>query len=228
MLAAYVMGANEVPGEWARWLKAPGVASDEKPIWVSEASEDEGVWLTGKDGSPEHGAINVALKTHNALVHGRASAYLYWQMGDMHETETRYNLLGKANIARPTQSKKYSAFKHFSRYVRPGAVRVSATFGNGTESWGGASQYDSAHALNVSAFLHENDGTLTIVFVNMMPKAQKVEVRVRSAAKIDDFARYLTSETESFSNLAAIRVVRNKTKIEVPAYSVLTLNGNLM
>ena len=76
MWAAYYRGKAAVPASWAAWTKAPGVAFDEKPIWVSEAGGAEGPWLTGPGGTVGDGAITVAQKMHNALVHANTSAYV--------------------------------------------------------------------------------------------------------------------------------------------------------
>ncbi len=167
MWAGYFRGKSAVRANWARWIKAPGVEADGKPIWVSEAGGIEGPWLAGKDGSPGKGTITVAQKMHNALVHANASAYVYWLMSDAKDEETEHTLLGKKHLGNPTESKKYSAFKHFSRYIRPGAVRVGASFANGKSSTGGKSEYDTHNSLNVSAYLHEADRTITVVLVNM-------------------------------------------------------------
>ncbi len=150
MWAAYYHGKKAVPVRWARWTKAPGVESDGKAIWVSEAGGASGAWLDGEDGSPGNGAITVAQQMHNALVHGHASAYVYWQLSDAHDEETEHTLLGNEHVARPTESKKYSAFKHFSRYIRPGAVRIGATFQNGKTSTGGRNEYDTYHGVSAA------------------------------------------------------------------------------
>jgi O-glycosyl hydrolase len=226
MWAAYYRGIEEVPGDWARWVRAPGVAGDGKPIWVSEAGGAKGAWLTGEGGAPGNGAITVAQKLHNALVHANASAYVYWQMGDMHDHETEHNLLGKAHLGDPTASKKYCAFKHFSRYIRPGAIRVTAHFSNGESSTGGNSPYDTLHALNVSAYAHEQDRTLIIVLVNMRPSTQQLDLVIRGGA-VSNLAMYLTSNDQSFARLEDLHVSGGRASVPAPGYSVVTLHGNL-
>lgn len=226
MWAAYSRGKDDVPGKWPRWVSAPGVARDEKPVWVSEAAGARRDWLTGEADTPGDGAITVAQKMHNALVHANTSAYLYWQMGDMHEGETEYNLLGKAHLDDPTASKKYSAFKHFSRYIRPGAVRVSALFADGESSKGGSSPYDTHHALNVSAYTHRQDRTVTVVFVNMRKEAEPLDLVLRGG-RVHDWTMDLTSADESFERLPDLKSSDGRTSFSVPGYSVVTLHGKL-
>jgi len=227
MWAAYYHGRAAVPGNWARWTKAPGVAPDGKPIWVSEAGGAQAVWLDGKRGSPGEGAITVAQKMHNALVHANASTYLYWQMSDANDGETEHTLLGKEHVENPTDSKKYSAFKHFSRYIRPGAVRVGATFPNGKSSVGGKSEYDTYNGLNVSAYLHEADRTITVVLVNMQASDKPVSIQLPETMSVKNLEFHLTSSDVSFARQKDLAVSSGKVSLTAPAHAVLTFYGKM-
>jgi len=163
---------------------------------------------------------------HNALVHANASAYLYWQMSDMNDQETEHILLGKGHLEHPTQSKKYSAFKHFSRYIRPGAVRVGATFRNRESSVGGKSKYDTQHALNVSAYVHEQDKTVTIVLINMRARDEAVDLRLKRVL-VERLKMYLTSSNDSFASREDLVLSDGRASFTAPGYSVLTLHGNV-
>jgi O-glycosyl hydrolase len=227
MWAAYYRGKAAVPGDWAAWTKAPGVESDGKPIWLSEAGGAKGPWLTGADGSPGEGAITVAQKMHNALVHANATAYVYWQLSETAEEESIDTLLGKKHLANPTDSKKYSAFKHFSRYIRPGAVRVGATFANGKSSVGGKSEYDTHRSLNVSAYLHEADRALTVVLVNMTASGEPVTIRIPDALSVERLQTHVTSSSLSFARQPDLALSDGKLSLVAPAYAVLTLHGRV-
>lgn len=227
-VAAYYHGKQNVPGNWASWLDAPGVKNDGKGIWYSETGGEKAPWLNGSSGTtPGDGAITVALKMHNALVHSNAAAYTYWQMTDGSATETEHNLLGTNNLNDPHASKKYSSFKHFSRYIRPGARRIDAVFDTtGTSSLGGASQYDTQNAINVSAFLHDENKTATIVFVNMRSTAQTLDIDVPWSELIKNYQVFLTDSTRSWLELAQLTVDANgKVSVNVPRYSLVTLYG---
>jgi O-glycosyl hydrolase len=225
MWAAYYHGKRAVPADWAAWTKAPGVERDGKPIWVSEAGGDEGDWLSADGPAAGDSAITIAQKMHNALVHANASAYLYWQMSDTHEEETEETLLGKKHVANPTESKKYSAFKHFSRYIRPGAVRIGATFDNGKSSVRGKSEYDTYNSLNVSAYLHDVDRTITLVLVNMKASVQSISVLLPKSLSVTSLQAHLTSSSVSFARQKDLPVSGNQVSLTIPAYSVLTLHG---
>ena len=51
MWVAYYRGKEVVPADWAAGTRAPGVETDGKPIWLSEAGGAKGPWLTGAGGS---------------------------------------------------------------------------------------------------------------------------------------------------------------------------------
>ena len=225
MWAAYYRGKAVVPADWAAGTRAPGVEPDGKPIWLSEAGGAKGPWLTGAGGSPGEGAITVAQKMHNALVHANASAYVYWQLSDTSEEESEHTLLGKKHLGNPTDSKKYSAFKHFSRYIRPGAVRVGATFANGQSSVGGKSEYDTHRSLNVSAYLHEADRAFTVVLVNMTASDEPVTLRLPGTLRVERFQTHLTSSSLSFARQPDLAVSDGKLSLAAPAHAVLTLCG---
>jgi O-glycosyl hydrolase len=225
-VAGFYLGSGQVAtSEWD-WHRPPGVSEDGKGIWFSETGGGQSVWTNGSGGSPGNGAIIVAQKMHNALVHGNASAYVYWQMSDGDAAETTHTLLGSSHLSNPEDSKKYCAFKHFSRYVRPGAQRVEATFENGTGSVGGNSEYDTYNALNVSAYIHDEDETLTYVFVNMEGFSQPVTIGLPGDPNVEAFEVFRTNGGESFDRLSDLIVVDGEVTLTIPAYSLMTLYGH--
>jgi O-glycosyl hydrolase len=229
MWAAYYLGKDQVPGGWEPTAGGfPGVKQDGKPIWLSENGGASGNWLNGEGGTPgSNGIITLPQKMHNAIVHADASAYIYWQMTDTNDDESKHTLLGKAHVSNPHASKKYVAFKHFSRYVRPGAVRIRATFADGETSTGGASIYDTANALNVSAFVHDTDNTSTIVLVNMMPSSQSVTIDVSQLGAVTTYRIYVTTDSLSFQQQSDLSVSAGLIYLTAPAYSAITLVGAL-
>jgi O-glycosyl hydrolase len=228
--AGYYHGTASVPANWGQdWgvsMSYEGVEQDGKPIWYSETGGDMAPWKNGANGTPGNGAITVAQKMYNALVYSDASAYIYWQMSDTNAQETEHTLLGKDHINDPLASKKYAAFKHFSRFIRPGAVRVDALFdANGEASIGGASEWDTYNSLSVSAFIHDEDQTATIVLLNMMASDQLVDIAVPLSGSITSYQQYLTDGTSSFEQLGDLTVSGGQVYLTVPGYSVVTLYG---
>ncbi|MEL7087712.1 MAG: hypothetical protein AAGL98_04615, partial [Planctomycetota bacterium] len=214
-VAGFVRGGDEVAADEWTYHTPPGTIDDGKGYWYSETSGESADWP---------GAIHVALKMHNALVHGRASAYVYWQFLDAGDVD-QYTLLDEAHLDDPESSKKYSAYKHFSRYVRPGATRLDATFSNGQTSIGGDSEYDTNNSLNLSAFYHEDDRRLTYVLINMLDEAQTLTLSMPGGLAPETFEVFRTSADESFASVADVAVVDGQINFTMPALSVTTLTS---
>lgn len=228
--AAYWRGRNNVPGPWTHWAPLGGVGADGKQNWFVETGDGPGTWLTGSGGTPGNGAITVALKMHNALVHGNASAYLYWEFVDGGSGPTEHSLLGSSQVSNPTSSKKYAAFGQFSRFVRPGAVRVDATFTGGVTSILGASEYDTLNSISVSAYLHDLDRTLTLVLLNLRNTPQSVTLDIPASLGMTQLAMHLSSETHNLAPMGTLQLLTSSgltqsVTVTLPAYSVLTLSG---
>ena len=224
--AAYWNGKAAVPGNWPAAFELPGVKDDGKPVYMSETGEAAAAWLNGSGGTPGDGAITVAQRIFTAVVHGNVSTYVYWRLADASTTEGREELVGSSKLADPETSKKYSAFKHFSRYVRPGAQRVGATFdSNGFASVGGASEYDTYNSLSVAAFLHQEDATLTYVLINMLPSTESVIIKLPVGLTVSQFDRYDTDQSVSFQNSGSLAVANDQVSLSMTGYSVTTLTG---
>jgi hypothetical protein len=227
--AGYYHGRDEVAAPWAFWTKAPGVDHDNKPIWYSETGGAANSWINGPGGTVGDGAITVALQMFNALVHSDASAYIYWQFSDGSQSDsTIHSLIGTQDLSDPNGSEKYAAFKHFSRFVRPGATRIEATFDNGFASVGGSSQYDTLHSVNVSAFLHEEDETLTYVLLNLTGSAEEITLNLPTGIQADSFDAFRSSESERFEQLPDLLVASGRMTLTLPRYSLVTLTGNVI
>jgi O-glycosyl hydrolase len=227
--AGYYRGKDAVDAPWVFWAFAPGVAQDNKPIWYSETGGATSAWINGAGGTVGNGAITVALKMFNALVHSDASAYIYWQFTDGNNSNsTSHSLIGASDLADPDESEKYAAFKHFSRYVRPGAARIESTFTGGHASVGGASQYDTLHSVNVSAFLHEEDQTLTYVLLNMTDSPESVTINLPNEFTFEAFDHFRSSEVERFEKLATLHVQNDLLSLSLPRFSLVTLVGSFL
>lgn len=220
MLRAFREGKGAMPGQdWASWLYCPGFGY-EKPYWIAEMGGAREQWLTGEDGTPGRGAIRVAHNIHNAMVWGHVSAYVYWQaVSGGSSTPGGGSLLGNTLDA---SGGKASAFRHFSRWIRPGAVRVAAT----PSSIGGADPMDTGHSLNVSAYVHDADRTVTVVLVNLLPGEQEVSIRVPAEPEADVYRVWRSSEGERFAPQPDLPVKDGRVTLTIPRYTVLTLHGH--
>jgi O-glycosyl hydrolase len=221
-IAGFWRGWREVaPGEWT-WHRPPGVKNDGKGIWFSETGDGAGTaWSSN---------IETAIKIHTALVHGQASAYVYWQFSDGGNQLSQHVLLTDDQLDDPLQSKKYAAFKQYSRYIRPGAVRLDAGFdtANGAPAVGGNSEFDPENSLNVAAFLHEEDARLTFVLLNATDSNEQVTLSIPEGLEVPVMELFRTSGSESFTELGEFEFVDGELLYTAPAQSVSTFTGTVI
>jgi O-glycosyl hydrolase len=192
MWSQYWNGRNVTP----TWT---GIKNDGKPSWMTEISGEPTTW---------EGALRLAGSVTDALVQSDVSAWVYWQMSEG-TTPTASALTAGAD----TTAVKYTAAKHFFRYIRPGAVRVGAT------------PSDPA-GVYVSSFVRDADHTLTTVLVNEGTTNQTVNLSL-SGITVPSFtlARQSTSSAQ-WVDLGAINTSNNTASINLPAGAIITLQGS--
>ena len=226
-------GANSQLWDWwvNGWQTSPaggipanvkGFAASGKRSWMTETSGEKPEWLAASTagGFPDSGAFSIAVKLHQALTTGQESAWLYWQLTDGSpssdsDVETLTDATQLAN------DPKYVAAKHFFKYVRPGAQRVSATVAGG----GGDAGADggASGSLLASAYVLDTAGALTVVLVNEAATAATVDLSVVSPPAGLTSMTSATSSSGSYWQTAS--VAAGSLHVTVPAYGVVTLYG---
>lgn len=216
-------GAN--PATWDWWTNgwqaspAPGIppnvqgfAAFGKKSWMTETSGENPAWLWPASGFPGNGAWSIALKIHQALTTGRESAWLYWTFSESDNSGnvTEFALTNQtAGAAAP----KYVAAKHFFKYIRPGAQRVL------TSASGGGN-------LQASAYVHDQNGTLTLILINTSPSLQTADLQLETSGLLPTAFDAYTSEKDEYWQSGVIPVTDgNKLAVTVPGYGVVTLYG---
>ncbi|MBE3041511.1 hypothetical protein IMZ48_02800 [Candidatus Bathyarchaeota archaeon] len=117
--------------------------------WQTEAADNNGAWtsLWSQGGGAGEG-MTLANNIHTAVTAGNVSAYLYWIGGQDRPSNTNSKMIRVVNGA-VEPSKRLWALGNWSRFVRPGAVRVGAEGGG----------------LRTSAFVNV-DGALAVQVIN--------------------------------------------------------------
>ncbi len=217
MWRAYWQGKDSMPGEFPAWLWAPGIGTDGKQSWNSEA---------GGHGTDLSGCLDLAQDIHDQMVWGYVSAYLYWQFASGGVEVSSHDLVAGVDLGRPTVSKKYCTAKQFFRCIRPGARRVAATFAGGESSYGyAADPMRTDLSLNVSAYVHDEDETVTIVFVNRRSDQYSATVNVPPLFGITSYSVHRTSSSDNFERLDDVSVSGGQVSVTVPGQSIVTLHG---
>jgi hypothetical protein len=199
------------------WQSAPaaglpsavqGFADYNKTSWMTETSGEEPAWLAPAGGFPSRGAFSIALKIHQALTAGRQSAWLYWQLsngGPVGEES-----LTDAKTLK--QSPKYAVIRHFFRFIRPGAVRVNA-------------RVSDQGAVLASAYVHDHDGTLTLVLINTAPETLHATLHLPAMPAGIGSLQAWTSLDHMYQQQTQHAVKDGQIKVPLPGYSVVTLQG---
>jgi O-glycosyl hydrolase len=167
--------------------------TSQRPVWESEWA-DFSAWDPAWDDATNADGLTWASDIQAALTSGDVDAFFYWWGASASTANS-----GLIQVLGPTinLSKRYWAFAAFSRYIRPGAVRVSA------------SSTDSD--LTVSAF-RNRDGSAVIEVLNTGAASTRVALR---GLRARGARAYVTNEADSLAPVTG--------PLAVPARSLLTV-----
>lgn len=176
------------------WMDFPDLENSGKEIWMTE------VYVPNSDADsanryPE--AVQVAENIHNAMVVGNMSAYTWWYI------RRNYGLMTEDGKI----SKRGYCMAQYSKYVRPGDVRVDAT-------------EQPEDDVLVSAYKGD-DNQVTIVAVNRSEKEYTQNFRIDNE-NISDVDRYRTSAGENIAPTLNMEFNGDNFYAQLPANSVST------
>ncbi|AGF57038.1 glucuronoarabinoxylan endo-1,4-beta-xylanase [Clostridium saccharoperbutylacetonicum] len=169
-----------------------------KELWMTE------VYVPNSDNNsadrwPE--ALDVAYHVHNAMVEGDFQAYTWWyirrQYGPMKED---------GNI-----SKRGYMMAQFSKFVRPGYVRVDAT-------------KNPISNIYVSAYKGDNKVVIVAINKGTSQVSQSFNIQNGSASKVSS---WVTTGSQNIAKSADINVVNGNFTASLPAQSVTTFVGDI-
>lgn len=169
-----------------------------KELWMSEVYYPNSN-ANSADNWPE--ALDVSYHIHNAMVEADFQAYVWWyirrQYGPMKEDGTI--------------SKRGYNMAHFSKFVRPGFVRVEATKNPDTQTF-------------ISAY--KGDNKVVIVAINRGTSAvnQKFVLQNGNASSVSS---WITDSTRNLATGSSINVTGNSFTAQLPAQSVTTFTAPL-
>ena len=189
-------------GTQRAWMDFPALESCGKPIWMTEvytdSKNDADVWPM---------ALDVSENIHNGLVVGNMSAYVWWYI------RRSYGPLKEdGNI-----SKRGYCMAQYSKFVRPGDVRVDAT-------------EQPEKDVYVSAFKN-NKNQVTVVAVNKSDSGYTQQFSLGGKG-ISDVDRWRTSQNENLAKTENLEIENGSSFwAQLPAKSVstfvVTLDGGL-
>ena len=204
--------ADPVADRWVKTHTAHMYASrpdaplpTDNPQWMTEWNPSGNVWNeTWDDGSGSAG-FSIAESIHQTFAEANANAYVYWVATSLGATRGFIQIADGSDAYRV--SKRFWAFAAYSRFIRPGAVRVPVEFTDPN--------------LKVTAF-RNHDGAMVVELLN----AGTADVGTSFAAdtRIRHATTYLTNEANSVAEVSDLRLpgVR-QVPVRVPARSLTTL-----
>ncbi|OIW28300.1 glycoside hydrolase [Coniochaeta ligniaria NRRL 30616] len=176
-------------------------------VWLTEAADLNGAWTTAWYGSGGAGeGMTWADNIFRAIVDANCSAYLYWVGVQGGDTNSKMVRIGNGAVQ---PSKRLWAFGQWSRFVRPGAVRV------GSSTSGGAS------GLKVAAFRNV-DGSVAVQLINSAGGAAKVNVRLSGGADAPVAKAWVTDNTREIGDLES-SISGGVTSASIPSRSMATI-----
>jgi glucuronoarabinoxylan endo-1,4-beta-xylanase len=185
-----------------------------KRLWLTEISSIEA------DDPSMRDALIWAKTIHRHMVLSETNAWLWWWgvvgAASGSSFDTGQGLIyfhhedGTFSIR-----KRFWCLAHYSRFIRPHALRIGAT----------ASPTDG---LYVSAYRSENESTptLVIVAINATGSDQPCAISLANIA-VDTLQVYVTSEAMDMAQAADIAVVNGELALTLARQSVTTLVSNL-
>ncbi len=179
-------------------------AAGTKHAWESEWSTFDSwdpSWDSGSDASGFTWANNI----YTGLTSANLSAFFYWAGVWFNSSDN--GMLIHDNNGTIAASKRVSAFANYSRFIRPGAVRIGATSTDG----------------NLKLVAAKNtDGSYDVVVLNANSSDTPATFALQNMVSTGTATPYLTNSANDVSQQGNIGINGNSFAATVPARSLVT------
>jgi glucosylceramidase len=176
----------------------------QRPAWETEWSVFDAwdpAWDDGSDASGMTWAQNVM----TALTSANVSAFLYW-WGAAEKTGNEQLILLKSNSYQT--SGRLWALAAFSRFIRPGAVRIAAG-GGGTGL--------------LSAAFRNSDGSVVVELINTGSRAKDALISLRGTPAVRSATAYITDTGSHLAAAPSVPVRGGQVSVSAPPRSLVTV-----
>ena len=189
-----------------------------KELWMTEvytdSQYDANIWDNSVINQNHH-ALKVAEHIHYAMTEGQFQTYVFWPLRryyalihDGANASTPFNGVSPAQAG--TITKRGYCMAQFSKWIRPGFVRVEAT-------------KSPSNNVFVSAYKN-NDGQVVIVVVNKNTSTRNLTLNI-PGLQSTTWERYTTSATKSLAKGSDINA-NSSFQVTLDAASVTTFVGS--
>jgi glucuronoarabinoxylan endo-1,4-beta-xylanase len=166
-----------------------------KELWMTEVYTD-----STTDANSWPNALDVAYNIHNSMVEAEFNAYVWWYI------RRSYGFINDSGQV----TKRGYCMAQFSKFIRPGYVRVDATKNPTTDVY-------------VSAY--KNDQNAVVVVVNRSSSAKTLNLSINGGTVLS-LTKYTTSGSKSVNNDGTVSA-SGTFSLSVDAQSVTTFVGSL-
>ena len=198
-----ILGVHEYDSQRAEpWPSDVSGGKPDKEIWQTEMS---GVkwWAEQGPSSDINNGVAVAGWIHSALVDGEASAWLWWWY-KAYNTDDNEGLLLKSG----TDTKRHYTLGNYSKFVRPGYVRVDVT--------------GSAPTNVLLSAYKGTDGTVAVVAINKGTSAASVPITISGGTAPASCTPNVTSSSDDLKAGTAVTATGGTFTAALAATTVTT------
>jgi O-glycosyl hydrolase len=182
------------------------IATGGKPVWQTEWSIGQSTWNNAWDDNSESSGFTWAQHLHNGMTGANLNAFLYW-WGVSNTTSSNGSLVQLSGTTLNV-AKRYYAFVNYSRFIRPGAVRIGATTGDSN--------------LRVSAYRNPDSSTAIVVLNAATSATQTTYTLANTGLSGGTVTPYLTNASNSTAAQPTISLTGGSFTATVPARSLVT------
>ncbi|KAL1837549.1 hypothetical protein VTJ49DRAFT_3652 [Mycothermus thermophilus] len=188
-----------------------GAVNYRNPVWLSEQCDLNGQWTTAwyQFGGAGEG-LTWANNIFNAIVNNNVSGYVWWEGVQWPNPNTNEKLIRVDNTTNTYEvSRRVWAFANWSRYVRPGAVRVGTSGAPG--------------GVRAAAFRNV-DGTVAVVAISSSGSPASVTIRLSGSgvSGVSAVRAYVSDNTRNCENTPASVAADGSITGSVAARSITT------
>lgn len=173
-----------------------------KDVWMTEH------YLTPSGSQPTIAdALAAAEEVHNSMVTGQYNAYVWWWIWNDPNDGINYGLIN-SNTTSPAPTYYGYGVGQFSKFIQPGAVRVSAT---------------ANPAANVLVSAYTSHGHWVIVAINEGTTAPSLAFTLQNAGGVTALTPYQTTGSGGLAQQTPVVVTGGQFTYTLPAQSITTL-----
>jgi glucuronoarabinoxylan endo-1,4-beta-xylanase len=185
--------------------KSPLTPNPAKRSWETEWCTFN-PWDSAWDNSKTDSGFTWAQHIYTSLTAGNVNAFFYWWGAS---NDSKDQSLIYVNGSSINVSKRLWAFANYSRFIRPGATRISAATSNSN--------------LEVTAFTNTN-GSISIVVLNTATQAVTVPIALPKMGIADGTSviPYVTDNTNSMTKQDPLTLTNGTFPAILPAHSLIT------